>query len=138
MHEDSAVFVFANDDPLPMAFESLASAVGYMEAIDVENGLYSKSDPRTGLRGVVYTVDGRLVEAGLVDNVVTLKITTLRDPAGLEQVLRSAAERGLIRSDPADPLPVARELLDKQWGSRWPKRPRWLDRRLHGDDAPLI
>jgi hypothetical protein len=138
VYEDSAVLVFANDDPLPMAFESLASAAGYLEAIDVENGLYSESDPRTGLRGVVYTVDGRLVEAGAVDNVATLKITTRRDAAGLEQVLRSASERGLIESDPADPLLVARELLDKQWDSRWPKRPRWLDRRLHGDDAPSI
>ena len=60
VYEDSAVFVFANDDPLPMAFDSLASAVGYMEAIDVENGLYSELDLKTGLRGVVYTVDGRL------------------------------------------------------------------------------
>jgi hypothetical protein len=117
---DSAVFVFANDDPLPMAFGSLASAAGYMEAIDVERGLYSSPNPQTGLRGAVYTVDGRLVEASAVNTAVALKITTHRNPAGLEQALRSAAELGLISGDPADPMLVARELLGKQWTSRWP------------------
>jgi hypothetical protein len=138
VYEDSAVFVFANDDPVPMAFDSLASASGYMEAIDVEHGLYSELDRDTGLRGVVYTIDGRRVDAAAVDNVVELTITTQQDRAGLQQALRRAAQRGLIDSDPADPLLVARELLDKQWDSRWPKRPRWLDRRLHGGDAPSL
>jgi hypothetical protein len=119
-------------------FESLASAAGYMEAIDVENGLYSSLAPRTGLHGAVYTVDGRFVEASAANDAVVLRITSHRDPAGLEQVLRRAAAQGLISSDPADPMMVARELLDQQWSSRWPKRPRWLDRRLHGDDAPSL
>jgi hypothetical protein len=119
-----------------MAFESLASAAGYMEAIDVQNGLYSTPDPGTGLRGAVYTVDGRVVEASAAHDAVALHTTTHYDPAGLQHILQRAAERGLINGDPADPSKVARELLDKQWNSRWPQRPRWLDRRLHGDDPP--
>jgi hypothetical protein len=136
--EGSAVFVLANDDPLPMAFESLASAAGYMEAVDVENGLYSTPDPSTGLSGAVYTVDGRVVEASATNDAVELNITTHHDPAGLQSILQRAAEHGLINGDPADPSNVARELLDKQWNSRWPQRPRWLDRRFHGADPPSI
>jgi hypothetical protein len=63
----SVVFVLANDDPLPMAFESLASAAGYMEAVEVENGLYSTPD-----------------------DAVELNITTHHDPAGLQHILQRA------------------------------------------------
>jgi hypothetical protein len=28
--------------------------------------------------------------------------------------------------------------LSSEWDDRWPKRPHWLARRLHGDDPPRI
>jgi hypothetical protein len=136
--DSCAVFVFANDDPLPMAFESTAAAEGYIEAIDVENGVYDKLDSRSGLHGAVYAVDGRVINARVRDGVVALVITTQHDVADLRSRLADAAERGLVTGDPSDPVAVARALLQAQWNSRWPQRPRWLDRRLHGDTPPAI
>lgn len=134
---DVAVIVFANDDPLPMAFASLAHAAGYMEAIDVEDGLYS-SVGEGGIRGGVFAVDGRVVDVQSVDGGVVLAVTDRRDDGGLRERLASVAADGLIDSALDDPLGAARELLEQQWASRWPQRPRWLDRRLHGDGPPSV
>lgn len=136
--ESCAVLVFANDDPLPMAFESTAAAEGYIETIDVENGLYDQFDARSGLRGALYAVDGRVVNAQVRNGVVALVITSQHDLADLRSRLADAAARDLVTGDPSDPVAVARALLQAQWDSRWPRRPRWLDRRLHGDTPPAI
>lgn len=133
-----AVFVFANDDPLPMVFDSLAAAAGYIEAVDVQNGLYSAFRPQDGLRGGVFAVDGRVVDARVVDGVSALRPTARYDATDLRRRLADAARRGLVSADPNDPPSVARELLQQQWDSRWPQRPRWLDRRLHGDTPPAL
>lgn len=109
-----------------------------MEAIDVENGLYEQLDSRSGLRGAVYAVDGRVINARVRNGSVALVITSQHDAADLRARLSDAAERGLVTGDPSDPLAVARALLQAQWDSRWPQRPRWLDRRLHGDTPPAI
>jgi hypothetical protein len=136
--EDCAVIVFANDDPLPMAFASLSDAEGYMEAIDVEDGLYRPTATEGAWPGGVYAVDGRLVEARAANNWVELEVTVRQDAAGLRRLLSSVAERGIVAGDPEDPVAIARELLAQQWRSRWPRRPRWLDQRLHGAGPPTI
>jgi hypothetical protein len=51
---------------------------------------------------------------------------------------RDRSERGHLTSDPADLVAVANELLRGQWNSRWPKRPKWLSRRIHGAHPPQI
>jgi hypothetical protein len=132
------VFVFANDDPLPMAFGSTTAAAGYVELIDVENGVYDKIDPLSGRRGAIYAVDGRVIHALVGDGTVELVITSRHDVGDLRSRLAEAAERGLVTGDPNDPVAVARALLQAQWDSRWPRRPRWLDRRLHGDTPPAV
>ena len=121
-----------------MAFESIAAAAGYMEAIDVENGVYDKADPLSGMRGGLYAVDGRVIKARVRDGAVELVITSQRDAADLRSRLAEAAARSLVTGDPNDPVAIARALLQQQWEARWPQRPRWLDRRLHGDAPPVI
>lgn len=132
------VFVFANDDPLPMAFESTSAAASYIELIDVERGIYDEFDLLSGRRGAVYAVDGRVIHVLVSDGAVELVITSQHDIGDLRSRLAEAAGRGLVVGDPNDPLAVARTLLRAQWDSRWPQRPRWLDRRLHGDAPPAI
>jgi hypothetical protein len=136
--DQCAVFVFPNDDPLPMAFESIAAAASYIEAIDVENGLYDKLDPLSGMRGGVYAVDGRVIDARVHDGAVELVVTSKHDAADLRSRLADAAARGLVTGDPNDPVAIARRVLQQQWEARWPQHPRWLDRRLHGDAPPAI
>jgi hypothetical protein len=120
--EVRAVFVFG-DDPQPMVFQSLGDAMGWMEAIDVENGEYD----------ALYTLDGRAIDASVSGNQVVLEVTNERNERDVRHRLREAASRGLVTSDPEDLGAVANELLRNQWNSRWPKHPRWLSRRLHGD-----
>jgi hypothetical protein len=49
--------------------------------------------------------------------------------------------RARLRADPragdVDPLSFAAAESKWEWEHRWPKRPRWLSRRLHGDDPKI-
>ncbi|MDA0185308.1 hypothetical protein OJ997_33695 [Solirubrobacter phytolaccae] len=116
-----ALIVFS-DDPLPTVFPSLEYAMGYMEGIDVENGEYT----------AIYTVGGRIVRAEAQGNAVELTITEERDRDDLLARLRA------WRDDIDDPVEYARTYLRREWEGRWPKRPRWLDRRLHGTAPPPL
>lgn len=122
-----AVFVFG-DDPLPGVFTSLAEAAGDMEAIDVENGEYH----------ALYTLDGRVVRMSTASGGVRLEVTDERNVTDLRRRLREWADRGALASDPDDPVAVANELLQGHWDARWPKRPRWLSRRIHGAGPPEL
>jgi hypothetical protein len=122
-----AVFVFG-EDPLPGVFTSLADAAGDMEAIDVANGEYH----------ALYTVDGHVVRMSGASGYVRLEVTDERNVADLRRRLREWAARGDLASDPDDLVAVANELLRGQSEARWPKRPRWLSRRIHGASPPEI
>jgi hypothetical protein len=62
-----------------------------------------------------------------------LAVKEKRDVAGLRQrLLDTRPQVGLTRP-PENLLAVANELLRLDWEHRWPKRPRWLARRLHGE-----
>ena len=122
------VFVFS-EDPLPQAFRSLADAEAEMEAIDVENGEYK----------AVYTLDGRIVSAATADNRVVLKVTAERDEADLDWRLREWAKRAPELNDLlGDRVATANQLLLDEWEVRWPQHPKWLARRLHGEEPPQI
>ena len=123
MADDSPVIFF--DDDLPMAFRTLGDAAGYLEVIDVENGEYADAS--------AFTPDGRIIDVRAVGDDVVMTITDRRDVVGLPDLLRTAAEDGLIRSSPEEPGEVVTELLCMQWAARWPKWPRWLDRRFNGE-----
>jgi hypothetical protein len=121
------VFVFG-EDPVPGVFLSVANAAGHMEAIDVRDGEYHAA----------YTIDGRVVTISTVGERVVLDVTEERDMAGLRRRLRTWHERGNLMSDPDDLVAIANELLRGEWETRWPKRPRWLSRHMHGAEPPQI
>jgi hypothetical protein len=113
------VFVFA-DDGLNV-FADLDALLGWIEAPDVEDGVYE----------AIFTVSGEVIEAQASGRHVVLKPTGRVELSDLQQRVRASADR--FSSDPADLQAVAHEMLRADWEARWPKRPRWLARRLHGD-----
>ena len=64
---------------------------------------------------------------------VTLTVTDERDEASLLHGLDECGSRYRLSSPADDVVAVANELLRREWKSRWPRRPRWLSRRLYGD-----
>jgi hypothetical protein len=114
------VFVFAVDDV--DVFPSVGDAAASFEGIDVAQGEIEAS----------FTLDGRIVQAGSRGEVTVLTVTEDRDVAELERRLRSFAGSAGLVSSPDDPRAVANEMLRRRWERRWPKRPRWLDERMHG------
>jgi hypothetical protein len=70
---------------------------------------------------------------------VILEVTTARNEGDLRRRLKEWADTGRLSSDPhGDLVTVANELLQGEWDARWPKRPGWLARRLHGDGPQQI
>jgi hypothetical protein len=123
-----AVFIFDGGDLA--VHDSLAAAAGWLEAIDVEN---RESD--------FYGDDGTVIAASAEGQVVRLAPTNDRRPeelrARLDQFLTVIDSPAEIRSS-SDVLTVGQYLIDRQWASQWPRRPRWLARRLNGDGPPRI
>jgi hypothetical protein len=117
-----AVFVFA-DDGLHV-FRDLAAVLGHIEAPDVADGVYE----------AIFTLNGEVIRAEAGGTNVVLTPTGDMDLPGLTRRVRDNADR--FMSDPADLPAVAAEILNAEWEARWPRRPRWLDRRLHGDRPP--
>jgi hypothetical protein len=113
------VFVFA-DDGLSV-FQSLGHFLSWVEWQDVEDGVYDG----------VFSLDGDVIRLEAKDEDVHATVT---DRSGLDDLQRRLVDsRDRFESDPTDLRAVASELLKQEWDARWPKRPRWLDRRLHGD-----
>ena len=65
--------------------------------------------------------------------MVTLTVTEERDEASLLHWLEESGVRYGLSSPADDVLAMANELLRREWQDRWPRRPRWLSRRLYGD-----
>ena len=134
--EAGPIFAFT-DDGLNV-FPSLEAAAGYMEGIDVENGEWNP----------IFTIDGHVVHARAEGYAAILSITDRKDLEALKRHVRDdlkrrnqyMREKGLApyESDPADLRALANEWFRREWEARWPKRPRWLDRRLHGDAPPRV
>ena len=121
-----AVLVFDSDEEA-YAFRSLATAEGQLEMIDVLGGEYQGA----------FTTDGTVVIiSGDPQGPVSLTLTPDRDPARLAELLDAAATRRGRPWMQDDPSAITTELLHEVWMQRWPKRPRWLSRRLHGEGSP--
>lgn len=118
------MFVFA-DDGLNV-FPSLGDLYGWLEAPDVDEGVYE----------AIFSMHGDVIRARTEGMNVILTVTGIVDLDGLERRLRAHEHEFL--SDPADRRAVANEMLRRQWDARWPQRPRWLARRLHGDGPPEV
>ena len=118
-----AVFLFDLDGHVS-AFRSVEEAAAWMEPNDVLDGEYP----------AVFTLDGHVVTPATTDaDRVTLTVTDERDEASLLHWLEECGSRYGLTSPADDVLAVANELLRREWKSRWPRRPRWLSRRLYGD-----
>jgi hypothetical protein len=122
-----AVFVFTQDGDLTV-FASVDEAAEWLEATDVADGEYD----------ALFTMDGSVVDARSQDQQVILSVTEMRDERALQQRLRDYQRRVGLHTSPEDPRAVANELLRLEWERRWPRRPAWLSRRLHGDGPPQI
>lgn len=120
------VFVFEVDDV--GVFPSVGDAAGSLEGVDVDNGEFE----------ALFTLDGRIVRAKSRGEVAVLTVTEQRDIAGLKSRLHSYAQNAGLRCSPDDPRAIANEILRRQWEQRWPKRPRWLDERIHGSGPNQI
>ena len=113
------VFVFAGVD-LNM-FPSIADAQDWMEAIDVDDGEYTTA----------LTETGRVIRMRTENDAVVLELTDELDAELLQRLLR---EHGQAIGEPGielDPVGFANQSWMFEWEHRWPRRPRWLDKRLH-------
>lgn len=123
-----AVFLFDRDGYL-WAFRSLEEAAAWMEPVDVLDGEYAAA----------FTLDGHVVTpTTTAADRVALTVTEERDEASLMHWLRECALRCGLTSPTEDVVAVANELLRREWQNRWPRSPRWLSRRLHGDGPTQV
>lgn len=124
------VFVINVDGSGVDAYESLASASGNVEAIDVKNGEYA-----------FFTLHGHRVAAtvsGKFKQDVSLRATDEDKSSELQARLMSDLPKvGLEAALAHSPLLAAQALIDARWSVRWPRRPSWLDRRLNGERPVL-
>lgn len=128
--EMRAVFVFYEDGSGVDAYGSLEELRAEIEAIDVETGEYA-----------FFTVEGLVVEAvvkGWAAQDLDLQVTTTDGSQVLRERLTIELPRvGLDAALAESPLAAAQALVDARWEARWPRRPAWLDRRLHGSRPVL-
>jgi hypothetical protein len=82
-----------------------------------------------------YRLDGEKLAPvfGQYDWVERLIPTGSRDLPSLIQLLTEYARTHHFETDGSDPNAFVDELARRDYGSRWPQRPSWLDRRMHGD-----
>src|SRR5665213_408853 len=116
----TAIFIFGDGGPVVQ--DSVESASGYMEAIDVKNGEYE----------VIYDETGLVYRPQVEGHQVRLVPTESRDRADLVQRLRDYSETlGLVLDSTSQDFPIelARSISAWEWSHRWPKWPRWLSRR---------
>ena len=123
----AAIFMFG--DGGPVIRESVESASGYMEAIDVENGEYE----------VIYDDTGVVYQPQIEGYRVRLVPTDTRDRDDLVRRLADYSETLGLALDPASQdftIDLARSISASEWSRRWPKRPRWLSKWMHGNGPP--
>jgi hypothetical protein len=120
-------FVITRDGDVDL-YKTVADAASYMEAVDVRDGEYEAA----------FSLNGELLEIVLDEDRVSLVATGTNDLPTLRDRLRALAERNGYSGEDPDPRGVANEVFANQWRARWPRWPKWLDRRLHGDGPPHI
>jgi hypothetical protein len=124
----AAVFIFSSDGDLDV-FPSLQAAEGYMEAVDVAEGREYAA---------AFLHDGTVVRIGVDGERVVLKPSDTRDAARLDQSLNEYQRRIGAAARSGSALDYANDWFRAEWELRWPKRPAWLARRLHGDQPTRV
>lgn len=109
---------------------NIVRAAGYMEPIDVENGEFE----------AVFDESGRRYHFSVVNGATQLQATDEFDLDALKERLRehAPATRSLEGFNPDDPTAAAAAICRFEWEHRWPRRPRWLSRRLHGHQPQIV
>lgn len=120
------MIVFAADDPAPIPFTRLDLAAGYMEFVDVQDGVYT----------AVFTVDGRVVDIVIDEDDFDLRLSDVDGAKELQQLL--GAYSAANPSASSDPATFANDAFRWQWQRRWPRWPAWLSRRVHGDEPAKL
>lgn len=84
---------------------------------------------------IFYRLDGEKLAPilGQYDWVERLIPTGSRDLPSLIQLLTEYARTHQFETDGSDPSAFVDELARRDYRSRWPQWPSWLDRRMHGD-----
>ena len=108
-----------------MAFGSESEAAGYMEAIDVDDGEYDAAYFADGTVLQILAPDGP-------DGPVVLERTDEHDRDALLGRIRAYQRATGQSADVSDLIAFVNDLRQREWEKRWPRRPRWLARRLHG------
>jgi hypothetical protein len=121
-----ALFVFDRENECSV-FSDVAEATGQLEANDVEAGEY-----------VVFDQDGTVLELWAEGLHVHLRPTDERALAQLQERLSLFLHRWPISCASEDPMDIGNAILEAAWERRWPRRPRWLATRLHGDAPPTL
>lgn len=124
----TAVLIFDRDGEA-WAFPRIEDAADSMDSRAVLDGEYEAA----------FTLDGHVVAInGIRNGPVSLKVTDESDEAALGEFLRGSQIRTGFTSDAADPAAVANELIRMEWERRSPHLPKWVRRRLYGDQPPEV
>jgi hypothetical protein len=86
----------------------------------------------------VFDQDGTGFEIWAEGLHVRLRPTDERDLAQLQERLGRYLDDWHITCASEDVMDIGNAILEADWESRWPKRPRWLATRLHGDAPPTL
>jgi len=121
-----ALFVLDRENECSV-FPDVAEAAGQLEANDVEADEY-----------VVFDHEGTVFEIWAEGLDVRLRPTDERDLAQLQERLGRFLDEWHITCASEDVMDIGNRILEAEWESRWPKRPRWLATRLHGDPPPTL
>ena len=121
-----AVFAFDRENWCHV-FRSADEAAAQLEVADVEADEY-----------VLFGDDGSVFVASVDGQHVVVRPTESRDPEALRERLGRYCAMAKIETGSDDPVVVGNAILADSWSHRWPKRPSWLDRRVHGDAPPRL
>jgi hypothetical protein len=121
-----ALFVFDRENWCSV-FPGPEQAAGGLELNDVDADEYVAFDEH----GAVYALY-------IEETHVRVSVTDDRDPGQLRERLAAFLTRSHIEIASDDPIDIANAILRDAWNSRWPRRPRWLANRLHGDAPPSV
>ena len=121
-----AVFAFDRENWCSV-FRRMEAAEAGLEVNDVDTDEY-----------VLFGDDGTVLAAAVEGRSVVVRATTRRDLQELRGRLERYCSMAEVEAPNDDPLAIGNAILAADWSRRWPRKPRWLDRRLHGHGPPRI
>lgn len=118
-----AVFIFDGADVAVQL--SAEDAARWLEPVDIDDGACD-----------FIGEDGTVYRPSVVDGLVRLTATAEKRPDELRRRLREFLSHPNVGLEPDlanEPGEVAVVLAKRQRAETWPRRPKWLNRPVHGD-----